>query len=118
MRPKQQHATTLNSNYNCGELLYFKAELSADEPASSVCHHDTAIYAELHPEEAIDRSNQELFPAKPASHNTAGKRETFYIVSELPFFDIPPANKKGSVKTGNELQSEDPQGNLPQFISK
>jgi len=101
MRPKQYHATTLNSNYSCSEPPHFKAELPADESVSSVyrlAERDTAAYAELHIEEAIDRSNRELFPPKPASHNTSSKRETFYIVSELPFFEIPPTSEKGFVR--------------------
>lgn len=85
-------------------------------------HHDTAAYAELPTEEVTDRSNRELFPPKPASHNTSSKRETFYIVSELPFFEIPPTSEKGFVETslvadteaGDELQLEDTQGNLLQ----
>lgn len=120
MCPKQQHATTLSSNYTCSELPHFKAELPADGPVSSVSHcveHDTAAYAELPTEEVIDRSNRELFPPKLDPHSTPSKRETFYIVSELPFFEIPPTSEKGFVKTnpavevgveaGDELQPEE-----------
>ncbi|RPB28375.1 FabD/lysophospholipase-like protein [Terfezia boudieri ATCC MYA-4762] len=94
----KQHSTILNPNYTCGELLHFKAELPADEPVSSVYHpveHDTEAYAELPTQEVIDRSNREFFPPKLASHNTPAKRETFYIVSELPYFEIPPTSEKG-----------------------
>ncbi|KAF8421999.1 patatin-like phospholipase-domain-containing protein [Tirmania nivea] len=128
MRSKQQHATTMNSNYNGSELLHFKAELPADEPVSSgyqFVEHETAAYAEL-PTEVIDRSNREFFPPKSASHNTPSKRETFYIVSELPFLEIPPTSEKGFVKTslaaqteaGDELQQEDIQRNLLQSATK
>ena len=79
-------------------------------------------YAELPTGEVVDRSNREFFPPKPASHSTPSKRETFYIVSELPFFETPPASEKGFVRTSpaeetrDELQSEDTQDNLQNQI--